>query len=32
MRFRSGAGPNLVARSRLKLDEALDALPPMHWS
>jgi anti-sigma factor RsiW len=24
-------GPNLVARSRLKLDEALDALPPMHW-
>jgi len=24
-------GPNLVARSRLRLDEALDALPPMHW-
>ena len=24
-------GPNLVARSRLKLDEALDALPPMRW-
>ena len=23
--------PNLVARSRLRLDEALDALPPMHW-
>ena len=22
---------NLVARSRLRLDEALDALPPMHW-
>jgi len=24
-------GPNLVARSRLRLDEALDALPAMHW-
>jgi anti-sigma factor RsiW len=24
-------GPNLVARSRLRLDEALDSLPPMHW-
>jgi HEAT repeat protein len=24
-------GPNLVARSRLRLDEALDALPPMRW-
>jgi hypothetical protein len=24
-------GPNLVARSRMRLDEALDALPPMHW-
>jgi anti-sigma factor RsiW len=24
-------GANLVARSRLRLDEALDALPPMHW-
>ena len=24
-------GPNLVARSRLRLDEALDALPPRHW-
>jgi anti-sigma factor RsiW len=24
-------GANLVARSRLKLDEALDALPPMRW-
>jgi anti-sigma factor RsiW len=23
--------PNLIARSRLRLDEALDALPPMHW-
>jgi hypothetical protein len=23
--------PNLVARSRLRLDEALDALPPMRW-
>jgi hypothetical protein len=23
--------PNLVARSRLRLDEALDALPAMHW-
>jgi hypothetical protein len=22
---------NLVARSRLRLEEALDALPPMHW-
>lgn len=22
---------NLVARSRLRLDEALDSLPPMHW-
>jgi len=24
-------GANLVARSRLRLDEALDSLPPMHW-
>jgi hypothetical protein len=24
-------GPNLVARSRLRLDEALDALPPLRW-
>ena len=24
-------GPNLVARSRLRLDEALYALPAMHW-
>jgi anti-sigma factor RsiW len=24
-------GANLVARSRLRLDEALDALPPMRW-
>jgi len=24
-------GPNLVARSRLRLDEALDTLPPMRW-
>jgi anti-sigma factor RsiW len=24
-------GANLVARSRLRLDEALDALSPMHW-
>jgi len=24
-------GPNLVARSRLRLDEALDSLPPMRW-
>ena len=24
-------GPNLEARSRLRLDEALDALPPMRW-
>lgn len=24
-------GPNLVARSRLRLEEALDALPPMRW-
>jgi hypothetical protein len=24
-------GPNLVARSRLRLGEALDALPPMRW-
>ncbi|MGH9599055.1 MAG: HEAT repeat domain-containing protein, partial [Terracidiphilus sp.] len=24
-------GPNLIARSRLRLEEALDALPPMHW-
>ncbi len=24
-------GPNFVARSRLRLDEALDALPPMRW-
>jgi hypothetical protein len=24
-------GANLVARSRLRLDEALDALPAMHW-
>jgi hypothetical protein len=24
-------GPNLIARSRLRLDEALDALPPMRW-
>lgn len=24
-------GPNLVARSRLRLDEALDALPPVRW-
>jgi hypothetical protein len=24
-------GPNLVARSRLQLDEALDTLPPMRW-
>jgi anti-sigma factor RsiW len=24
-------GPNLVARSRLRLDEALDALPPIRW-
>src|SRR5664280_1803862 len=24
-------GASLVARSRLRLDEALDALPPMHW-
>jgi anti-sigma factor RsiW len=24
-------GANLVARSRLRLDEALDALAPMHW-
>ena len=24
-------GPNLVARSRLRLDEALDALPPKRW-
>jgi anti-sigma factor RsiW len=23
--------PNLIARSRLRLDDALDALPPMHW-
>jgi HEAT repeats/Putative zinc-finger len=23
--------PNLVARARLKLDEALDSLPPKHW-
>lgn len=23
--------PNLVARSRMRLDEALDALPPMRW-
>jgi hypothetical protein len=23
--------PNLVARSRLRLDEALDSLPPMRW-
>lgn len=23
--------PNLVARSRLRLEEALDALPPRHW-
>jgi anti-sigma factor RsiW len=23
--------PNLMARSRLRLDEALDALPPMRW-
>jgi hypothetical protein len=25
------SGPNLVARSRLRLNEALDALPPMRW-
>ncbi len=24
-------GPNLVARARLRLDEALDALPPKRW-
>ena len=24
-------GPNLVARARLRLDEALDALPPRRW-
>ncbi|MGA3032904.1 MAG: zf-HC2 domain-containing protein [Terracidiphilus sp.] len=24
-------GPNLIARSRLRLDEALDALPPKRW-
>lgn len=24
-------GPNLMARSRLRLEEALDALPPMRW-
>jgi anti-sigma factor RsiW len=24
-------GPNLVARARLRLDEALDALPPKQW-
>ncbi len=24
-------GPNFVARSRLRLDEALDALPPLRW-
>jgi anti-sigma factor RsiW len=24
-------GANLVARSRLRLDEALDSLPPIHW-
>ncbi len=24
-------GPNLIARSRLRLNEALDALPPMRW-
>src|SRR6185437_16362049 len=24
-------GPNLIARSRLRLEEALDALPPMRW-
>lgn len=24
-------GPNLVARSRMRLDEALDALPPVRW-
>ena len=24
-------GPNLVARSRLRLDDALDALPPKRW-
>jgi hypothetical protein len=24
-------GPNLIARSRLRLDEALDALPPRRW-
>ena len=24
-------GPNFVARSRLRLDEALDTLPPMRW-
>jgi anti-sigma factor RsiW len=23
--------PNLLARSRMRLDEALDALPPLHW-
>lgn len=23
--------PNLIARARLRLDEALDALPPRHW-
>lgn len=24
-------GPNLIARSRLRLEEALDSLPPMRW-
>ena len=24
-------GANLVARARMKLDEALDALPPLRW-
>ncbi len=28
---RRGAGPNLVARARLRLDEALDTLPPKRW-
>lgn len=27
----SEPGPNLIARSRLRLEEALDALPPMRW-
>jgi hypothetical protein len=32
MRIRCGAGPaNLVARARLRLEEALDALPPKRW-